>query len=368
MSKQRQKTEEKTVDQNLLDEVLASSEAQRLIEQTVAKRVAIDAKKTVHYVPIGGNETIEVSLERLNRTIPNTKAGRRPPRLVLEEYQQTCMQYRLNPYARDIYLIGYDDNQSNTANWSVILSYHSLIKRAACFDQYDGFEAGIIVEIDGQMQEVVGTCAPLQAKLIGGWCKVYRKDQSRPAYVTVDLEERKKDKGEWAKQRRWMMQKCAIAAGFRFAFPNDNPPAIPTDEEYDLDDLIRETDERNKRAAEKDNKSSPPAATTSATFKRPPMPMDTIGKFKGELSFALRRAGTPEEVQELRERFIARAAGEVDKLEFTASACDAKLMEIAKSTPPPVEDSPPVSDELHGDAYEGEEDIAAIEEQIARES
>lgn len=370
MAKQQRTAQQEateTIDPSLLEKVLATSEAQRYIDQTVAKRVAVDAAATVRYVPIGGNEEIEVSLERVNRQIPSTKAGRRPPRLVLEEYIQTCMQYRLNPYAKDIYLIGYDDSNNNTANWSVILSYHSLIKRAACFPEYDGFEAGIVVEEDGEIKEVTGTASTLTQKMIGGWCKVYRKDQSRPTYVTVDLEERKKDKGEWKNQRKWMMQKCAITAGFRFAFPNDNPPTVPTDVEFDMDDLIEETLKRSANANTTSPTTQPPASTADA-LKRTTTAQDTIGKFKGELTMELRRASTPEDVQRLRDSFTARAGGEVDKLEFAQQACDRKLMDIAKNAPAPAEETPAVSDELHGDAWEGEEDLAAIEEQIARES
>jgi len=368
MAKRQAEPTTETIDQSLLEQVLASSEARAVIDQQIAKRVAIDTASAVRYKPIGGQVEIEISLERLNRQIPSTAKGRRPPRLTLEEFMQTCLQYRLNPYARDIYLIGYDDDRNNSANWSVILSYHSLLKRAREFKDYDGFQCGIVVDDEGELKELVGTCSATHHKLVGAWCKVYVKGLSVPVHVTVDLEERAKDRGEWKKQQKWMIQKCAIAAGFRFAFPNDSPPTIETDEELGIDDIIAET---NKRAsAQAPAKPTSPASTAAALAGR--AVIDTLGKFKGELSMDLRRATGAADVLRLRDLYLARAGGEIDKLEFCEQQCEkamAKLAAVPESNDiPPVDPRPQGSNDEHGDAWEGEEDLAAIEAQIARES
>lgn len=367
MAKRQAEQTTETIDQSLLEKVLATSEAQSLIDAKVARRISVDAKTAVRYIPIGGTQEIEVSLESLNRLVTPTAKGRRPGRLILEEYLQTCAQLRLNPQMKDVYLIGYDTDKSETgATWSVVTSYHVLVKRADAHDQFDNFEQGLIVEDEGEHVHIDGAVKKLHQKIVGAWCKVYRKDRTRPTYATVDIKDRDKNRGEWLNQKAWMIQKCAISAALRWAFPNDCG-SIVTDDEIELSEVIENTvvREREKRDAEKPT-SEPPKSTAAALAGR--AVVDTLGKFKGELSLDLRRAQTPEEVQRLRRLYTRRAGGEVDKLEFCSQACDSRLMDIAKPQTEKEKPPAPPAEEEHGDAWEGEEDVAAIEEQIARES
>ncbi len=219
MAKRQAEQTTETIDQSLLEKVLATSEAQSLIDSKVARRVAIDQKTAVKYIPIGGSHEIEVSLETLYRLVTPTAKGNRPSRLILEEYLQTCAQLRLNPQTKDVYLIGYDTDKSEAgATWSVVTSYHVLIKRADKHDHFDNFETGLIVEDEGEHVHIEGSVKKPHQNIMGAWCKVYRKDRTRPTYATVDIKERDKKRGEWLNQRAWMIQKCAIAAALRWAF------------------------------------------------------------------------------------------------------------------------------------------------------
>lgn len=371
---QRQQAAEETIDETLLERVLASSEAQSIMDAKVARRVAVDAKTAVRYIPIGGTQEIEVSLEALNRYVTPTAKGRRPSRLILEEYLQTCCQLKLNPLMKDVYLVGYDTDKSESgAMWSVITSYHVLVRRAELHKEFDGFEQGIIVEDEGELKELVGAMMAPHQKLVGAWCKVFRKDRSRPIFASVSLKERDKARGEWLSQKAWMIQKCAISAALRWAFPNDCG-SVMTSDEVDLDDVIDNTVQQQKeKSASRPPESHRPTTTAEALTSRRQEERDTLGKFKGELMAELRRIDSIGQLDAIRDKYMRRAGGEVDKLGFLdeqMAKVNAKFMAdvAAQSDVPPVDKRPETSAEAHGDAWEGEEDIAAIEEQIARES
>lgn len=371
MAKRAPEAQTETIDQSLLEKVLATSEAQSLIDSKVARRIAVDAKTAVRYIPIGGTQEIEVSLESLNRLVTPTAKGRRPSRLILEEYLETCAQLRLNPKTKDVYLIGYDTEKSESgAMWSVVTSYHVLIKRADKHPYYDNFEAGLIVDDEGEFVHLDGSLRKPHQKIVGAWCKVYRKDRTRPTYATVDIKERDKGRGEWLNQKAWMIQKCAISAAMRWAFPNDCG-SIVTEDEIELSEVIENTVVRDREAieAERIAAANAPAKTTAeALLSRPRNPTedrDHLGKFKHDLRVELKQANSPADVLRVRDVFTARAGGEVNKLEAVKQQCDA--IAFARE-PAPDDRQPDTSEEEHGDAWEGEEDAAAIEEQIARES
>lgn len=363
MSKQRQQNQPavETVDENLLEQALASTVAKQRMDEVIAKRIEMDSRIVYKYVPIAGNQEITVTTERTNRIIPSSKNGNRPPRLTIEEFNQTCAQLRLNPYMRDIYLIGYDKMDGPTT-WSIIISVHALRKRADENPQYDGIESGLVVLDDKELKELNGTVKLDHQKIVGGWCRIHRKDRSVPVYVSVSLSEREKNFGEWKNQKAWMITKCAIAAGFREAFPRDMGGGYETDAEMDRKALADAIDETAKRKPA-------PSATMDALTKPPAAkPEYTIGRLKGELSIELRRADTPEAIDEIRKRFESRAGGEVDKLAAVEEMCDRAIAKFTTMPEePPVARRPETPDEEHGDAWEGE-DVAAIEEQIARES
>ncbi len=83
-----------------------------------------------------------------------------------------------------------------------------------------------------------------------------------------------------------------------------------TDDEIELSEVIENTVVRDREAIEAERKAvaNAPAKSTAEALSRRAVADDTIGKFKGELTMELRRANTPEYVQQIRESFTARAA------------------------------------------------------------
>lgn len=369
MSKARTQTNAATTTENeaLLDQILSSQEGREAVNHAVAKRLELDSRIVYKYVPIGQREEITVTTERtLRNCVKPTVKGELPPRVTVEEFNQTCAQLRLNPYMRDIYLVGYDGKDNAPANWSVITSIHALEKRADLNPNYDGMEAGLVLEAkNGATTEITGTAHGSGYTIVGAWARVFRKDRKNATYVSVLLKERSKPFGEWKNQLAWMIVKCARAAGLREAFPND-VPMVPTNDEVDLrrllDDAVDETEKK---------RNAPPTSTAAALMGDGQPAADTTNRFRAELAADLRRTSNLKDVNLVENQYMKRAAGEIERLEIVALKCEARRNELA---PPPDNslDEPPVArrpetpGEEHGDAYE--EDLAAIEEQAARES
>lgn len=120
----------------------------------------------------------------------------------------------LNPFTKEVYFIKYGNNPAQ-----IVVSKDAFMKRAEENVQFDGFEAGIVIETpDGEIKQIEGTIKPKSATLLGGWCKVYRKDRSRPISADADLVAYNTGKSMWAKAPGLMIRKVAIVSAFREAF------------------------------------------------------------------------------------------------------------------------------------------------------
>lgn len=136
-----------------------------------------------------------------------------------------CKFQKLNPFLNEAYLIKFGSQPAQ-----IIVSKEAFMKRAESHPQYDGMEAGIIVERGDQMVEIEGAIKLKSDVLIGGWSKVYRKDRVRPVIVKVDLKEFSKGQATWKDMPLNMIRKTAIVNALREAFP-DNVGALYTEEE-----------------------------------------------------------------------------------------------------------------------------------------
>lgn len=131
-------------------------------------------------------------------------------------FLKLCQYQGLNPFLREAYLIKYGD-----APASMVVGKDTFLQRAEAHPQYDGFEAGIIVQDEaGDENRLEGSRVPLGDKLIGGWAKVYRKDHSRPVYAEVDFAEFTTNQATWRKMPGVMIRKVALVQAFREAFPH----------------------------------------------------------------------------------------------------------------------------------------------------
>ena len=132
-----------------------------------------------------------------------------------------CKARKLNPFLREAYLIKYSEKQPA----QIVVSKDVFVKRAVKHPMYDGKESGVIVEDkDGNVKERAGCFVLPNETLVGGWCKVYRKDWKHPEYMSVSLEEavQRKSNGElnsnWANKPATMIEKVAKARALREAF------------------------------------------------------------------------------------------------------------------------------------------------------
>lgn len=139
-----------------------------------------------------------------------------------------CKFQKLNPFLNEAYLIKFGSQPSQ-----IIVSKEAFMKRAEANPNYRGFEAGIIVERNGELVEIEGAVKLKNDVLIGGWCKVYRKDREKPLTTKISLDEFGKGQATWKQMPLNMIRKSAIVNALREAFP-ENLGAMYTEEDADI--------------------------------------------------------------------------------------------------------------------------------------
>jgi len=138
-------------------------------------------------------------------------------------FLQLCKARGLNPFLKEAYLIKYDHVNPAT----MVVGKDAFMKRAETHIEYDGFEAGIIVEYNDSSgfsivdENRVGTFLREGETLLGGWAKVYRKDHTRPVEITVSMKEFNTGKSSWKKMPATMIRKVALVQALREAFPSE---------------------------------------------------------------------------------------------------------------------------------------------------
>lgn len=115
-------------------------------------------------------------------------------------FYQLAMQFNLNPFKREIYMIPYG------SGWNYVTGYQVYIKRADSTGLLNGWEIVPIKEGD---------------KLLGARVTIYRKDWAYPFIWEVSLSEFKKDTATWKTMPEFMIKKVCIAQGFRMCFTKE---------------------------------------------------------------------------------------------------------------------------------------------------
>ncbi len=135
-------------------------------------------------------------------------------------FLETCKQYHLNPFTKEACLIHYDNKNGDTAS-TIVLGKTCYMKMAEAHPQYDGFEAGLILQDDvaGEIYHREGSIIYAGETLLGGWAKTYRKDRSRPFYEEVSFSEYDTKKSLWVTKPATMIRKVALVHTLREAFP-----------------------------------------------------------------------------------------------------------------------------------------------------
>ncbi|EPW2644066.1 phage recombination protein Bet [Listeria monocytogenes] len=145
-------------------------------------------------------------------------------------FLQLCKYQKLNPFLNEAYLVKFKNTKGPDKPAQIIVSKEAFMKRAETHEQYDGFEAGVIVERGGEIIELEGAVSLATDKLLGGWAKVFRKDRNRPVSVRISEKEFNKRQSTWNTMPLTMMRKTAVVNAMREAFP-DNLGAMYTEEE-----------------------------------------------------------------------------------------------------------------------------------------
>lgn len=138
--------------------------------------------------------------------------GAKLPAKHLSQFLELAAAYKLNPFKREIYAVGYGDN------WNIITGFEVYLKRAERTGLLDGWETEETGNVnDGTLKSTI---------------TIYRKDRSKPFKHTVryieavnytfDKQTKEKRPNQvWEKMPFYMTKKVAMAQGFRLCFPDE---------------------------------------------------------------------------------------------------------------------------------------------------
>ena len=132
---------------------------------------------------------------------------------------ELCNRQHLNPFTKEVYLVKYKD-----APASIITELPGLQPPRACRNEnYNGIKSGVVVMRGHDIVRKRGAAVYKQVgeQLIGGWAEVSFKDGRETAYAELALSDYSTGKSNWAKMPGVMIEKCAKAAAWRLAFPDD---------------------------------------------------------------------------------------------------------------------------------------------------
>jgi phage recombination protein Bet len=174
----------------------------------------------VRYLPVGAEQEIKLSAKMVQTYLCKpTNKGHVCSERDAQKFVMLCLAKGLNPWENDAWLVGYDSNDG--PEFSLITAHQALLKRAEMNPNYDGMESGVIVKSEAGLVERAGDFYDGEAdeRVVGGWAKVYRKDQAKPTYERLRLASMKKNSPFWRDNPEGQIVKCAEAAALRRAFP-----------------------------------------------------------------------------------------------------------------------------------------------------
>ena len=132
-----------------------------------------------------------------------------------------CKFNHLNPFLGEAYVIKFANNRGGEASAQMVVSKEAYFKRAERAANYDGIQAGVIIQRGEEIREEEGCFVPAGWTLVGGWAKVYRSDRKCPIVAKVNLEEYDKKQSIWNLKKATMISKIAKVQALREAFADE---------------------------------------------------------------------------------------------------------------------------------------------------
>lgn len=149
-------------------------------------------------------------------------------------FLHVAQRSQLDPFAQQIYLIGRWDSAAKKKKWTIQTGIQGFRVIADRREEYTGQTKPEWCGPDGQWTDVWLSDEPPVAARVG----IKRRDQDEPNWGVVKFAEFAGKKGDgslnsmWLTKGSYMISKCAEAAGFRRAFPQDFA-GLYIDEEMD---------------------------------------------------------------------------------------------------------------------------------------
>jgi hypothetical protein len=163
----------------------------------------------VRYLPVGAEQEIKLSAKMVQTYLCKpTNKGHVCSERDAQKFVMLCLAKGLNPWENDAWLVGYDSNDG--PEFSLITAHQALLKRAEINPNYDGMESGVIVKSEAGLVERQGDFYDGEAeeRVVGGWAKVYRKDQAKPTYERLRLASMRKNSPFWRDNPEGQIVKC----------------------------------------------------------------------------------------------------------------------------------------------------------------
>ena len=132
-----------------------------------------------------------------------------------EFFVRYAMALRLDPFLGQIHLVKYANQPAY-----IVIDVYEYIKPATLQKNYDGFKAGLILKVDGKIEEREGEFYITKSEtLLGAWCQCFRKDVSNIPIVKLALELWDKKQATWRTNPAHMIYKTAVKHSFKQSFP-----------------------------------------------------------------------------------------------------------------------------------------------------
>ena len=179
-------------------------------------------EKAMEFIPFGAADKIKLNVAIIQNSvcIP-TKSGKTCTVRDAVRFMMLCQAQRLNPFAGDCYLTGYDGK--NGPVFSLITAHVAFLKRAETCPDYEGMESGIIL-MDDETKVVSEREGDFKLKTeicVGGWARVFRKGR-KPTYRRLSIAAMipTYETPFWSEDKApGQIVKCAEADALRATFP-----------------------------------------------------------------------------------------------------------------------------------------------------